>query len=69
MKWISVKEKKPPDFTEALVYNEKGWMRDVRAIYHAPEDVWVLYAPDYRERVTLEVSHYIPIPECPRNLL
>lgn len=64
MEWISVKEKKPENMILAIVSNEKGWMHgSVMAIYHATEDAWVLYDPDYRHSILLEVSHYLPVPE------
>lgn len=37
----------------------------IRALYHPNENAWVLYDPNYRESILLEVSHYMPIPELP----
>jgi len=66
MEWIDFKDNPPEDDTTALVCNKKGWMNDydmVRARYNNPGDVWVLYDPNYRSTVTVEVSHYLPIPK------
>lgn len=63
--WIRVRDKKPTDYSIALVCNEKGWMRGIKATYHEREDVWVLYDPNYRESLTLDVTHYLVIPLNP----
>lgn len=61
--WIAVKDKKPDNDIFALVANEKGWMRNIKALYFSKDDVWSLYDPNYHETLLLEVSHYIEIPE------
>jgi hypothetical protein len=63
--WISVKEEKPKHTIIALVCNEKGFMfaNPIRAIYHPYDDVWVLYDLHIRETLTLEITHYLPIPD------
>lgn len=65
--WISVKDRLPESDICALVVNDKGFMigGTVVALYSRTYNVWRLYDPNYRESVTLEVSHYIPIPAVP----
>ncbi len=63
--WINFKEKKPSELTVALVFNERGFLNNVKAIYHPRYDVWALFDPNYRESIVLDVTHYLPIPEHP----
>lgn len=67
MKWIDFKKVKPKTDIIALVCNSKGWMGWTRAIYQASDDVWTLYDVNYRDTLTLEVTHYIAIPPEPRH--
>ena len=66
--WIDFREKKPECDITAIVFNEKGHMSGgcVHAIYYTVYDVWCLYDPNYRESLTLEVTHYLPIPKTPK---
>ena len=61
MSWINFKENPPKKGCVALVANEKGWMNDVRATYYGLSNVWIYYTPTM-ETLTLEVTHYLPIP-------
>lgn len=65
--WIDFRLNKPKQITFAVVSNEKGFMINgtIRAMYFPKYDVWNLYDPNYRESVTIEVTHYIPIPDAP----
>lgn len=67
--WISVKDKLPTTRICAIVVSTKGWMKGefIRALYHPNENAWVLYDPNYRENICLEVTHYLPIPEFPNS--
>jgi hypothetical protein len=70
MEWIKYPENKPSSTVIALVYNQKGWMHgSAKAVYHERYDCWVLCDPNYRESLTLEVSHYLPLPEPPKQTL
>jgi len=66
--WISFINTKPKDDTFALVTNNKGWMGIIKAYYHTGYDVWVLEDPNYRQTITLEVTHYLPIPELEKKI-
>jgi hypothetical protein len=62
--WICFKDTKTNTMITAIVANEKGWMYGTaRAIYHPAQEAWVLYDPDSRESLLLEVTHYIEIPD------
>lgn len=63
--WIEFPKNKPQSDIVALVFNEKGFMRGLKAIYHSRCDTWVLYDPKSLDSFTLEVTHYFPIPEYP----
>jgi hypothetical protein len=63
--WISVKETKPRSNICAIVYNNKGFMSPQRAHYYHNHDVWVLDGHMIRDSITLDVTHYIEIPELP----
>lgn len=63
--WKYCKTEKPKHYTNALVCNEKGWMFQVQAMYNADQDVWILYDPNYRQTILLDVTHYLPIPLLP----
>ena len=67
MEWIKFSDKMPETDIIALVSNAKGWMSDAKAIYHKRENVWVLSDPNQRNSYTLEVTHYLTIPQCPRE--
>ena len=67
MSWISVKDKLPETCINCLVSNSKGWMFEIRAIYHPREKVFQLYDPTYRETILLDVTHYLEIPDPPRE--
>lgn len=60
--YIPLSVMKPSIDTLCIVSNEKGFMGDVRAIYHSHYDVFVLNDPNYRESITLEVTHWFPYP-------
>jgi hypothetical protein len=63
--WIS--RKTPPKRDCAcLVINDKGWMSNTRALYHVMYDVFTLCDPNYRVGLTLDVTHYLIIPEPPK---
>ena len=65
--WIDFRQQKPKEMITAIVFNEKGFMSGqcVIALYYPNYDVWYLYDPNYRESLTLEVTHYLPIPTPP----
>lgn len=67
MEWIELKDKKPDKDIVALVCNEKGYMWRAEAIYDAYYDIWKLSDPNYRESLTLDITHYIEIPPIPRG--
>lgn len=69
MEWISFKDSPPENDILALVCNEKGFLFNVRAMYHKRYDIWVLNDPNYRETLALEVTHYFPIPDKPVKLV
>lgn len=65
--WKKYPENKPERDIVCLVFNSKGWMSDIRAIYHYGYDVFTLRDNNYRENLTLEVTHYLETPEPPRR--
>lgn len=68
MEWKSVKTHGLPKHDACcLVENEKGWMFQVKAIYHHCENVFTYNNPDAREHLTLEVTHYLIIPDRPKE--
>lgn len=60
---LSVKDNPPEHDMECLVWNEKGWMSASKANYNKECDVFINNEPGYWHSVTLEVSHYLPIPK------
>lgn len=60
--YIPVSERKPSEDMLCLVCNEKGWMANIPAIYHAHYDVFVLNESNSRQSLTLEVTHWFPYP-------
>lgn len=62
MTWIDFRIEKPKTDICALVCNEKGWMFDVKAMYHLRNDVWQLDDPTCRGALLLDITHYLPIP-------
>ena len=62
MKWISTKDLLPTEECLCYVMNDKGYMRGIRAIYYPKYGVFVLYDPNYRESLTLDVTHYTILP-------
>jgi hypothetical protein len=66
--WIKYEDQKPTTDITALVFNEKGFMcgGDVLALYCHRYEIWRLYDPNYSPALTLEVSHYLPIPSLPK---
>ena len=71
MNWIDFRKEKPKKDITAIVFNEKGYMNGVGVIgmYSVNYDVWNLYDPNYRESLTLEVTHYLPIINPQKTLL
>ncbi len=63
MSWKAVKDGLPCHDIRCLVRNEKGWMLDIMALYYENWKVFVLYDPNYRPSLTLDVTHYLEIPE------
>ncbi len=63
MEWIKIKDSKP--VSNQLVYakNENGLMDGVLALYYVQYDAFVNYDPSYRISLTLEVTHWYPLPE------
>lgn len=62
MTWLSLEEFPLKQDCLCLVANSKGWMRNVMAIYHKRENVFVLYDPSRVSDYVLDVTHYIVIP-------
>lgn len=62
MEWINVKDRLPDTDIEVLVSNSKGWMRNIKALYLANYKVFLLYDPNYREPLLLDVTHWISLP-------
>jgi hypothetical protein len=61
--WIDFQKNKPDTDIVALVCNKKGWMFYQKAVYHKYSDIWVLDSPSRELLVTLDVTHYLPIPD------
>jgi hypothetical protein len=62
MTWIKFADKKPKTDIVAVVCHEVGWMHNQIATYQKNDNIWVLYNPDSHHKLTLAVTHYIPIP-------
>lgn len=68
MEWISIKNQLPElPYQHCIVYNDNGYMDFQRAIWHRRLNSFVLYNPDKHEKLVLEVTHWLPIPEFPRE--
>jgi len=65
--WTNVKEKLPKEECNVLVLNSKGWMGPTRAIYYPEHKTFVHYSPDPYEKFTLDVTHWVKIPEQPKQ--
>ena len=67
MNWISIKTAKPPNDCVCWVTNNKYFSQQTHeAIYHARQDVFVMYDPERHTHPCLEVTHYIVKPDVPR---
>lgn len=67
MQWIKA-ENKPMHDILAFVYNSKGWINNyILANYHHRYDVWVINSRDGRDTYTLEITHYCPAPDFPKD--
>ena len=65
--WISVKERLPEDDGQmVIVCNTNGWMRYQRALYYPRDNLFVHYDPQYYDKLTLDVTHWMPLPEPPK---
>lgn len=67
MTWISVEDKKPDSDSLVLVMNSKGWMYAKHALYYKSCDVFVLYDPQSVGKLTLDATHWMEIPERPKE--
>lgn len=67
MTWTNVKDKLPQQETNVLVINLKGWMGTTRAIYYPHYNTFVHYDPQMHEKLTLDVTHWMQIPELPEK--
>ena len=66
--WLSYPENKPKErLLCCMVCNVRGYMHDVLAIYDSKADVFTQYDPRALQRYTLDVTHYWPIPEPPKE--
>jgi hypothetical protein len=66
--YISIKKHGLPKHDMlCLVYNCKGWMRDVKAIFQHRNSIFLLDDPQYRPTIMLDVTHYYPIPGDPKD--
>ena len=65
MNWISVKDEKPDEDCLCLVCNCHGYMADQKAMYNRHTKIFRLYDPSRLESLTLDVTHYIIIPDPP----
>lgn len=68
MMWKDFRLEKPKETTIAVVFNEKGFMSMVMAIYHPHYDVWQEHDPGSRTSYTLEVTHYFEIHPEPKRI-
>lgn len=61
---LSVKDNPPEeDMLCCLVWNEKGWMRAIPARYWKNKNIFILEDIHCRHALTLEVTHYMRVPE------
>lgn len=65
--WIDFRVIKPQEETIAVVTNTKGGMHLVLAVYYPYLDLWQPLQLDVITGYTLEVTHYIPIPDAPQS--
>jgi len=65
MKWNSVTNKLPEYCMEVLCVNMEYGMETFKAVYHPTPNVFILYNPNMRETIALDVTHWIEIPELP----
>lgn len=69
MEWIDYRTDKPKHDILAVVTNAKGWMHKVMARYDYDSDVWIEDNANNRITLTLEVTHYVPLPmNWPRDI-
>lgn len=66
--WIDIKEKLPDTDCDVLVGNVKGFMRNIKATYHKKYNVFILYDPDFRKSICLDVTHWLPLPSFPSTV-
>ncbi len=66
--WISVKDRLPElEYQLCIVYNTSGYMDFQRAIWHKRLNSFVLYNPNEHEKLLLHVTHWMPLPELPKE--
>lgn len=63
MKWNDLKKKKPETDMVCYVFNDRYGATGLKAIYHKHDDVFVLYNPDIRDTICVDVTHWIELPE------
>lgn len=68
MQWIKVNESLPEHDSIVLVCNVKGWLRNQIALFYKRENVFIKYDPLDPRNYPLDVTHWLPIPELPREL-
>lgn len=65
MNWIKTSEKLPEDDALVLVCNVKGWLLYELALFYKHDNVFVLCESKIPTNYTLEVSHWLPLPNPP----
>jgi hypothetical protein len=63
--WISVKDRLPEKQALVMVCNEIGWMQYQKAIYYPAQNVFVHYDPQWYDKLTLDVTHWLELPDTP----
>ena len=67
VEWKSFKDEPPVSDCMCWVKNEKGWMFGAIARYDKHYNVFINQGFDYHDSLTLDVTHWIELPEymCP----
>lgn len=67
MNWLKYPENKPKDGSSCWVINNRWGSDRFEAIYMSFKEVFWLYDPNKRDHPCLDVTHFIEIPEPPKD--
>jgi hypothetical protein len=67
MEWIKYPENKPEKSVICIVVNTNWSNVHYLAFYEKEKDLFVLYNPECRNHLPIQITHFIAIPEWPKG--